>query len=74
MLKEFRNRLRKPMGKKQKYESQRGKYRVEVDGENAVIEILGKQTLQLEDRHDLIDLFVVIASVLNQIYDDDHFQ
>ena len=63
------------MGKKpKKYESQRGKYRVEVDEDNTIIEILGKNLLHLEDKHDLIDLFVVIASVLNQMYDDDNFK
>lgn len=63
-----------------KHEASRGKYHVLVVGENVVVEAKKedsnyyvKQPIFIENTNDLIDLFVTIASVLNQIYDDDRF-
>ena len=56
-----------------KYESKRGKYRVEVSDGKPVIEIYGSpSSLPVQSVDDLKDLFIVIASVLNQIYDNDN--
>jgi hypothetical protein len=63
------------------YESSRGKYHVLVVGDNIVIEAKKedspyyiKQSVFIENINDLKDLFVTIASVLNQIYDTDEFK
>jgi len=59
------------MEAKRKYESGRGRFHVSVE-DKPVIEFADSK-FTLDSVEDLIDLFVTIASVLNQIYDDDKF-
>ena len=55
-------------------ESRRGKYRAVVVDDKPSIELIdGTVIHSLENVEDLLDLFVAVASVLNQIYDDDKF-
>lgn len=54
-----------------KYESKRGRFHVSVD-DKPIIEFSDNKFV-LDNVEDLIDLFVTIASVLNQIYDNDKF-
>jgi len=60
--------------------SERGKYRVYVAEKKPIIEAKKDdspfyiiQPIFMENVDDLKDLFVAIASVLNQIYDTDEF-
>jgi hypothetical protein len=59
-------------------ESSRGKYHVLISAGQVVIEAKKedspyyvKQSVFIENVEDLKDLFVTIASVLNQVYDSD---
>jgi hypothetical protein len=61
-------------------ESERGKYKVRVVGNKVIVEAKKDdspyyvpQSIFVEGINDLKDLFIVIASVLNQIYDTDQF-
>ena len=72
MLKVSPTKSRKAM--EARYESRRGKYRaVIVDNKPSIELIDGTIVHSLETIKDLLDLFVAVASVLNQIYDDDKF-
>lgn len=64
-----------------RYEALRGKYHVLLVGNGVVIEARKedspyyvKQNIFIENKEDLKDLFVAIASVLNQAYDTDEFK
>ncbi len=63
-----------------KYESSRGKYKVFMVGRQPVIQAKRddspfyiRQSILVDGVDDLKDLFITIASVLNQIYDTDDF-
>jgi hypothetical protein len=65
----------------QTYESSRGKYHVLAIGNNVLVEARKedspfyiKQSVLIENIEDLKDLFVTIASVLNQAYATDQFK
>ena len=64
-----------------KHESSRGKYHVFIVSGIPIIEARKedspyyvKQSVFIENVEDLKDLFVAIASVLNQVYDSDKFK